>query len=342
MSSSTRHHSKKYTPLIAAFLAVIIGGGFFALYYWEKQEQTVPLATEEPIRNPQSADALTVFYNGETYTLRSDLETILLMGIDKTSDRMENIDPDAVLNNLQSDFLLLLVADNTSSSVTAIQLNRDTMAEIPRIGREGKTLAPVTEQLALSHTYGSGGKDSCRNTVKAVSRLLYDVPVDHYLALTMDAIPALTDFVGGVTVHIDDDLTAADPAFIQGTDVKLTGDNALSFVRARKSVTDGTNLSRMERHRTFINALYPGLLSALHTGGESYALRLSQSIAPYTTSDLTTDELVSLSQSLSGYTFAGIETTPGTADMGAKYIEFHPDLEALQTLVITLFFTPTP
>ena len=337
--SSSRHHSKKVTPLIAALLAVIIGVGLFALYYWEKQEQSVPLATEEPIRNPQPADALTVFHNGATYTLRSDLETILLMGIDKTSDRMENLDSDALLNNLQSDFLMLLVVDKTASSVTAVHLNRDTMAETPRIGREGKTLAPVTEQLALSHTYGTGGKDSCRNTVKAVSRLLYDVPIDHYLALTMDAIPALTDFVGGVTVHIDDDLTAADPSFVQGTDVTLQGDRALTFVRARRSVTDGTNLSRMERQRTFINALYLKLRSSLNSGGESYALRLSQAIAPYTTSDLSTDDLVSFTQSLSGYSFAGIETTPGTPDMGAKYIEFHPDEQALQALVIRLFFT---
>ena len=123
-----------------------------------------------------------------------------------------------------------MIVDKTAHSFSALHINRDTMAEIQRLGVGGVKLDTVTAQLALAHTYGSGGRDSCRNTVQAVSRYLYDVPVQHYFALPMDAIPVLNDLAGGVTVHVDDDFSNTDPSIVQGKDVTLRGDQALTFV----------------------------------------------------------------------------------------------------------------
>ena len=285
------------------------------------------------------AEPLKINYKGSWYALRDDLDTCLLIGVDKDSDRLSSLDEEALLNNLQSDVLLLLVSDRTNNCFTTLQLNRDTMAEIPRIGEGGVELPPVTQQLALAHTYGSGGKDSCRNTVKAVSRLLYDVPIDHYYAITMDAIPVLNDLVGGVTVHIDDDLTAADPAFKQGTDVTLHGDQALRFVRARTAVTDGTNLSRMNRQRVFMDALYSKLNSRLKNDG-SFGLKMADSLAPYSTSDLIPEELAQFAEQLKVQQSKGFETIQGEARMGSRYVEFYPNEDLLQASVIRLFFVP--
>ena len=335
-----RKKQARRSKLIVAVLAAAIGVGLFALYWWEKQDRGRESQEIQARNDDLLTDPLTVYYNGRWYRLRSGIESCLIMGLDKYSERLHNLHEDAVETNLQSDFLFLTVEDRKAGSYCAIHLNRDSMVEIQRLDEGERKIDTVIEQLALSHTYGTGGKDSCRNTVRAVSRLLYDVPIDHYYAVTMDAVPVLNDMVGGVTVHIDEDLTPADPAFVEGTDVTLQGQQALSFVRARKGVSDGSNLSRMNRQRTFINALYGQLSKKLESG--SFALKMANTLSDYSTSDMIPDELAQWAQRLKDERFEGILTTPGEGSRGAEtgWFEFHPDEEALRKLVIERFFEP--
>ena len=319
-------------------LIAVIGGGLFAVSYFEKQEQS--REAEAISANEVSAvQPLQLYYNGRWYRLRDGLETCLVLGIDKFSDYAGTFVEGDLLNDLQSDVLLLMIEDKAAGVWTALQLNRDTMCEIRRLGISGEKTGTVFQQLCLSHTYGSGGKDSCRNSVKAVSRLLYDVPIDHYYAVTMDAIPVLNDLVGGVTVHVDDDLTAADPVLVQGTDVTLHGEQALHFVRARMSVADGTNLSRMNRQRVFLDALYTQMRTRLQNDSR-FALSMANRLAEYSTSDLIPEELSELAERLKDEEFRGIQTTMGEAIQGEKYLEFYPDEEKLKTEVLSLFFEP--
>ena len=317
----------------------MIAAGLFGVYHFEQLDR----AREAEAIASRNLDTLPaeveVYYRGQWYRLRDRVETVLLLGLDKFSERVDRVDEGDLVNDLQSDFLMLMVIDPSDQTYTALHLNRDTMAEIRRLGYSGQKTGLVTQQLALSHTYGSGGKDSCRNTLRAVSRFLYDVPLDHYYAVTMDAIPVVNDLVGGVRVHLDDDLTAADPAFVQGTDVTLQGQQALTFVRARKTVADGTNLSRMNRQRVYMNAFYDQLNAKL-LSGDRFALTLAETLEKYATSDLITDELAQLADRLKTYRFNGIVTVPGETKMGERYVEFYPDEEALRALVIQLFFEP--
>ena len=331
-----RKKSSNITLLIAAILIAAISGGLFAVSHWEKQEQSRE-AEVISANEAASAQPLQVYYQGRWYRLRDGLETCLVLGIDKFSDYLDTYGEGDLLNDLQSDVLLLMIEDKQAGTWTALQLNRDTMCEIRRLGYSGEKTGTRFQQLALSHTYGSGGKDSCRNSVKAVSRLLYDVPIDHYYAVTMDAIPVLNDLVGGVTVHVDEDLTAADPVLIQGTDVTLHGDQALHYVRERLSVSDGTNLSRMNRQRTYLNSLYDELQSRLRSS-DRFALKMANSLAQYSVSDLIPEELSQFAEHLKNEEFQGILTTSGEALLGEKYIEFYPDEELLKALVIDLFF----
>ena len=319
-------------------LIAVIGGGLFAVSYFEKQEQSRE-AEAISATEVSAAQPLQLYYNGRWYRLRDGLETCLVLGIDKFSDYTATFVEGDLLNDLQSDVLLLMIEDKAAGVWTALQLNRDTMCEIRRLGISGEKTGTVFQQLCLSHTYGSGGKDSCRNSVKAVSRLLYDVPIDHYYAVTMDAIPVLNDLVGGVTVHVDDDLTAADPVLVQGTDVTLHGDQALHFVRARMEVADGTNLSRMNRQRVFLDALYTQMRTRLQNDSR-FALSMANRLAEYSTSDLIPEELSELAERLKDEEFRGIQTTMGEAVQGEKYLEFYPDEEKLKTEVLSLFFEP--
>ncbi|MCD8375356.1 MAG: LCP family protein [Oscillospiraceae bacterium] len=214
--------------------------GALLLWHWQSGSQ----AQAEPSDGEEETEDGDVYYNGAWYVENSNLETILLIGIDKFED---DLDQYGYINSQQADFLLLLIFDRESGDCTALQINRDIMTEITVLGVTGDQAGTVTAQLALAHTYGSGGSDSCVNTVKAVSNLLYGVDVDHYAAVTMDAVPIINDLAGGVTLTVMDDLTLYDEALVEGEEITLTGDQALTYVRARFYIADGTNLHRMER-----------------------------------------------------------------------------------------------
>lgn len=329
-------HGKKTSrlALIAVILAVI-GGSLFGVHLWEQSQAQRAREAAAAVEEPPINERPVVYYNDAWYELRDDLETFLIMGLDKTGETKN--ETESYVNNQQADFLLLMVVDKTHKSYAALHLNRDTMTEIQRLGLSGQKIGTFTGQLALAHTYGSGGKDSCRNTAKAVSRFLYDVPIDHYFSITMDAIPILNDLVGGVTVHIDDDFSAVDPALEQGKDVRLVGQQALTFVRTRHGVGDQSNLSRMNRQREFINALYQQIIYKMRAN-DGFGTQMAVKLADYTVSDLTTTELSNFADRFKDFTFTGVQSTAGEAVKGEQFMEYYVDDADLQRLVIDLFF----
>ena len=329
-----KHRRKKTRIWLLAILVVLIGAGFLGLSLWEKsedRERTAGFTDPEITR-------LTLERDGKTYRLRDDVISYLILGTDETTDTAFQYD-DKNLNNRQADFIMLMVLDRTNETYSALQLNRDTYMEIQRLDENGNPDGYVTAHLNNAHSFGSGGRDSCRNVAEAVSRLLFGIPVQHYYAVTMDAIPVLTDLVGGVTVHIDENLTELDPGFVQGADVTLRGQKALSFVRARSGVSDGTNLSRMRRQRVFVTALYDRMTEKLKAS-DRFAFSLAETLEGYATSDLITDELAQLANRLRDYRFDGIETVEGKASTGETYMEFYPDEESLYDFVIQHYFEP--
>lgn len=325
--------SGRSMPIIILLL-VVIGVGLFGLRRWEQQQQARD-AEQYGTDREDSVAPTPVSVDGQRYKLRDNLDTYLLIGLDKFSD--SESDPALATNHQQADFLFLIVVDHSSKSYSAIHLNRDAMTEIQRLGMSGKKIGTFTGQLALAHTFGSGGKDSCRNTVQAVSQYLLDVPVEHYFSLTMDAIPLINDLAGGVVVHIDDDFSAIDPTLEQGKDVRLWGQHALTFVRSRHYVDDSSNLSRMNRQRAYLYGLHDQLKLKLEADN-GFGARLVSKLADFNVSDLTSDELMNLAERVKDYRFAGIRSLPGEATLGEKYMEFYTDEAALQKLVLEVFY----
>ena len=158
----------------AAILAVVLVLllGMLLLQRWEST-QDAPVSSSGEVSSVEADapvdDREITYYNGTAYAKREDLETVLLLGVDK----FEGETPEGYVNNQQTDFLLLLVMDKQHETCTPIQLNRDTMTQIQILGVTGEPAGTFTGQLALAHTYGSGEEDSCENTVLAVSNLLY-------------------------------------------------------------------------------------------------------------------------------------------------------------------------
>lgn len=290
--------------------------------------------SQDSSQTNQDSEGL-IRYQGKWYEENDSIESILLIGVDQyETDGPENTE---TVNKQRSDFLILLLWNKEQNEVTALQLNRDTMAMVPEIGVMGDKVGEEIQQLALAHAYGSGGKDSCENTVQAVSNLLYGVKIDHYIAVTMDAVAVINDAVDGVTVHVEDDFSNVDDTLIQGEDVTLYGEHALRFVRGRYGMDDSTNMNRMARQRQYLQSLNKKA-SDLLKQDESFSMDLLWKINSYMTSDCTASYLSSLVNTLAEAENLPFETIKGESVKGKEHMEFYVDEEALQAQVIKLFY----
>lgn len=268
----------------------------------------------------------------ETTSPRKDLETILVMGLDK-NERSEMLE--GYVNKTQSDFLLLLVIDRENRSINSLHINRDTMTEITRLGVFGGAAGKYTAQIALAHAYGSGGSDSALNAVKAVSNFLGGVKIDHYMTFTMDSVALVNDMVGGVTVFIEDDFSEMDPSLVQGQEITLKGEQALHFVRGRTNVADGTNLNRMARQRQYMMGLYEKIMAAA-AQDEAFPEKLVKKLADAFDTDLSVYQLDSLFDTLLECKMGEILTIEGENVRG-EFMEFYADPDSVAQAVQTLF-----
>lgn len=278
-----------------------------------------------------------IYYEDAWYIPRESIRTMLVLGIDKQNNGSESEERQT---SEQVDFLALLVMDEEKESFRILHLNRDTMTDILQTDIAGVEYGTFKGQLALAHAYGSSDGARCRNTVHAVENLLYNVEIDHYMSLTMDAVAILNDSVGGVTLPLLDDFTDLDAAYTRDAVVTLTGEQALTYVRARSELEDSSNLSRMERQRQYIGALFEAFNASEKNDAEDSLETLLQ-INEYMVSDCTVEQLSSLTETLSGYTYQGILTLAGEAVMGKEYMEFYIDEAAAQKTVMELFYEPS-
>lgn len=352
-----KHRSKQKKiaiAILAVFGAVVLSAA--AVYLFSRLEQSREASPEgagQALSRTSAAEAderleengipgdddseavASLYYNGQRYVGKERLTTLLILGVDD-SERTESA---AARNQSQADLLLLAVFDPDSRECALIQLNRDTMCDVPILDADGNCAGLVREQLALAHTYGSGREDSCENTVSAVSRLLYGAEIDNYFALTMDGIPILNDLAGGVTVTVEDDFSAVDPSLVLGETVTLTGENAANFVRSRMNMDDPANIARMRRQREYITALLDAMRGAAEKD-PGFVLEAYAAVADALVTDCTLDELADYAERFSGYELSEIVTPAGETVKGEPFMEFCVDETALRDLVLGIFYEP--
>ncbi len=283
----------------------------------------------------ESRPSKTITRDGVDYFPRQDITVMMLMGIDKFGP----VEASGSYNNDGlADVVSLLILDEKDKTATVLCLNRDTMLEMPVLGIGGKPAGTSFGQLALAHTYGSGLKDSCENTRKAVSDLLYGISIDYYVSMNMDALAILNDVVGGVTVTVKDDFSAVDSTIVKG-EMTLTGDQALTFVRTRKGVADQMNVSRMERQEEYMHGFYDALQTKLDSG-QSFVAKAYEDVAGYIVTDCSLNTLSSLMNRYADYTLKEVVSPEGENVMGEEYMEFHLDEDKLDELILRLFYAP--
>ena len=321
---------KKFALLLlcVALLAALIAGAVFLTH----REEDTPIENAGTVQNA-AVKTKSLTYNGQEYPMKPHLQTVLLIGTDAVEayeETTEGVRP--FYNYNQADFLTLLVLDTDNNTAEILQLNRDTMTDVPWLDVLGEYGGTEYKQLCLAYNYGDGGMKSCKNTVNAVSSLLFDAPIDHYIQIPMSAIGVLNDLVGGVPVTLEEDLTAIDPAFAQGATVWLNGTQAEQFIRARMALDNDTNLARMKRQRQYLDSFQKRAREAFDSDSE-FMVKLLEKLSEYLQSDLTAQQLSDLVTQLDHSEVSPICYAEGELKKGEQYYEFYADETSLWEMV---------
>lgn len=276
----------------------------------------------------------TIWKDGVEYFPRQDITTIMIAGIDQDGPVR---DSGSYNNPGASDMVTLLILDHTQEKIHMLNLNRDTMMDIPVLGVGGKNAGSIYGQLALAHTYGSGLEDSCENLRQAVSDFLYGIRIDHYIVMNMDAIGMLNDAVGGVTVNVTDDFSSVDSTIPMG-EVTLQGQQAMTFVRTRRGLGDQMNVTRMERQRQYMKGFMQQLGKKIKN--TEFVLSTYQQVSAYMVTDCSSTVITSIAERYGHYPLGETYTPEGQNVNGKEYLEYHVDEEALDQLIMQLFYSP--
>lgn len=328
----------KAAVCLLAVLALFLGG-ILMLRVWESGHLTARQAAAGDAGNKDgdqtdSREQDLTYYKDGWYAPKKDLETVLILGIDKYAENQEQPGNGSYE---QADFLLLAVLDPKAGTCAAIHLNRDTMTEIQVLSDKGAVADTKIAQITLSHAYGGTGEIRCKNTVTAVSNLLYGVEIDHYISMTMDGVGILNDLAGGITLDVLDDFTGIDDELVKGQRVTLKGSQALAYVRTRQSLEDSSNLNRMKRQRQYLEALQEQLFEKMDED-EGFLFSALLQVNPYLVSDCSVEQISDLVRTVKACQEREYLTLDGEARRGDVHMEYYVDDEALQEMVMGRFF----
>jgi len=248
----------------------------------------------------------------------SGAQNILLLGSDS---RAESDDTD--LNDIRgerSDTIMVAHIASDRKSVQVMSIMRDNWVEIP-----GHGMNKINAAMAL------GGVPLTVQTIEGI----LGVRIDHVAMIDFEGFAGLTDALGGVIVNNPIEFTGRGTHFAKGS-IKLSGEDALKFVRERYSFRDG-DYQRVRNQQIFVNSVIKKILSRDTLTSPSTINETVAAFAPFLKVDegLSTSYLASLGMSMSSVRSDDISffTSPtlGTG-MEGKQSVVKPDWEGLSEI----------
>lgn len=276
----------------------------------------------------------TIVRDGVKYFPRQDITVMMVLGIDQHGAVKSS---NYYRNKGAADSIMLLIFDETNEDCTVLYLNRDTMVDMDVLGVKGEYAGTSYGQLALAHTYGEGLEDSCVNVKNTIMKFLHGLTIDYYVSMNMDAIPVLNDAVGGVTVNVVDDFSKVNPSITMG-EVTLKGDQVIDFVRIRKDVGDQKNVTRMARQREYVANFLEKLSQKEHENID-FLVNMYEQVAPYIVTDCSVNTLSNMLSKYLDYEIKEVVSPAGDNIVVDGHYEFHAEEEALDELIVRLFYT---
>ncbi|WP_435854229.1 LCP family glycopolymer transferase [Streptomyces parvus] len=239
--AARKSHWLRWTALAASFLVLIAAG----VGWWMYKKLDGNITTDTG-----AVAELKAYEKERPAPVVVDAQNILLIGSDsRAGDNRKYGRDDGGSQRSDTTILLHLAADRKSA--TAVSIPRDLMVEIPscRTADDKKT----RERFAQFNSAFELGGTAC--TIRTVERMT-GIRIDHHMVVDFNGFKDMVDAVDGVEICLKEPINDKDahlelPAGRQ----TLNGEEALGYVRARKSLGNGSDTERMERQQQFLGAL---------------------------------------------------------------------------------------
>ena len=333
-----RRRRLKVLGIVMLVLVLVAGGAALGVWYLVSSgEQAVRESSQaEDLETADEAETedegYTVEYNGTTYRYNENIVSIVVMGYDRTEDVEDTGEAG------QADAVMVVAFDTETGEMNVIGIPRDTMVYVDEM--VGDAFVGQGEmQLALAFSYGDGYETSAENVVRAVRRILYNMPMNYYVALNLEGVGAVNDAVGGVTLTAIE--TIPNTVIVEGEEITLWGSNAQKYVQYRDTSQLDSSLQRQARQSQYLQAFFSQAISST-AGNPSVLVSLYQTALEYATTNLGVQEFTYLATVLlqNGMSELNVTTLAGEAVKGDQYVEYHLDEESVYQTVLDVFYTP--
>ena len=241
------------------------------------------------------------------------------------------------------DLCFLVVFDLRNDKLHVININRDSMTDVDIKTIEGKTALTDRMQIGLAYGYGDGEIVSCENFTHAVSGLMYNLPINGYVAFDMDAMADINDVLSGVTLTARD--TISENVFEKDV-VTLQGNDAYRYLEKMDTVTDavGEHGRRMERQSQYL-AGWLERFEQCYSDDKGIIKKVYEAASPYLQTNLDRDACLYLFSRMRGMDIAvaekDIQELPGTYERPAHFDEYQVDTGSLVEEMLDIFYIPT-
>ena len=270
-----RHSSKELGRRLArrvglatlAVLLFVVSGAGFAWYDLQSRVDRIGvgglLGDEKERPGTEAPDS----YNGRAVNL-------LVLGTDSRSgeNNVDGSEGSDEVSVARSDTALLMHVSADRKRIDAVSIPRDTLVDIPECKRLDGDTAGAEEDGQFNSAFANGaGSGNDKNavasgatcTLKTVEKMT-DIRIDDFVVVDFNGLSKVVDSLGGVHVQVAeaiDDPDYTGMTLDEGCQ-KLDGQAALQYARVRHGVGDGSDISRISRQQSLMNAMVSKALAS--------------------------------------------------------------------------------
>lgn len=178
---------------------------------------------------------------------------IMVMGSDtRAGSGNDKYGSSGSISGARSDTNLVVHLSADRKSAVVVSIPRDSMTKAPRSCSD-KEWSPDTGVVRQWNANFTLGQEAC--VIKTFEGLT-GIYIDHFVVIDFRGFQSMVDALGGVTVctpvPIDDKEAKL---VLPAGKTKVNGKQALGYVRVRKTVGDGSDISRINRQQAFLSSV---------------------------------------------------------------------------------------
>lgn len=201
---------------------------------------------------------------------------------------------------------LMLAHISPDKRVSVISFPRDSLVQLPECDAYAKTEGTYGYFGMIDAAMYHGGPPCVVRTIESLT----DIRVDHFVHLSFASFRDVVDAIGGVDMCIPEPMRDERSKLdIEAGRQTLSGEEALSFVRARYDIGDGGDIGRIDRQQMFMAALADQVTSSDVLTSPRKLNGIMQAVAQHSATDheLSLDRMLSIAVTMADVDLSDIE-----------------------------------